>query len=133
MAGSALADLGGDRIEAAAARLERQRLAAMEALNDAELALGRDGPSAYRAREMLDSDPYNQRAAAQLMRALHGQGRGVEALEVYTEVRTRLSEELGLDPDPGLCEAQRTVLGVEPGPGLHTRHRSRFRRNSRRE
>lgn len=112
--GPAFADLGGDRIQAAAARLERKRIAAMEALNDAELALGRDESVATRARELLDIDPFHQRAAAQLMLALRAQGRGVEALELYTEIRTRLSDELGLDPDSDLREAQRTVLQTEP-------------------
>lgn len=112
--GPAFADLGGDRIQAAAARLERKRIAAMEALNDAELALARDESVATRARELLEIDPFHQRAAAQLMLALRARGRGVEALEVYSEIRTRLSDELGLDPDSDLREAQRMVLRAEP-------------------
>ncbi|WP_035697449.1 AfsR/SARP family transcriptional regulator, partial [Glycomyces tenuis] len=108
--GAALADLRGDRIEAAAARLERERLDVLEVLNDAELALGRNESVVLRAGELLGADRYRQRAAAQLMHALRGQGRAAEALEVYAEVRARLVEELGLDPDTELREAQRRVL-----------------------
>ncbi|WP_017596067.1 AfsR/SARP family transcriptional regulator [Nocardiopsis potens] len=111
--GPAFADLGGNWFEAAAARLNEQRRAAVEALNDAELAAGVTGPVAIRARRLLDADPYRQSAAAQLMAALHGEGRGPEALEVYDRVRTRLADELGLDPDPVLREAQQRILAGE--------------------
>ena len=118
--GSVLADLDGDQIAAAAARLEKERLAALEALNDAELALERGGSVVTRARELLSADPYRQRAAVQLMHALHGLGRGVEALEVYNGMRNRLSEELGLDPGAELQEAQHRVLAEVPEPAALT-------------
>lgn len=114
--GAALADLNGERFAAASARLEHERLAAVEALNEADLTAGRSGSVIARARELLDADPYRQRAAAQYMRALHAQGRGVEALEFYTEIRARLADELGLDPDPELREAQRRLLDTEHVP-----------------
>ncbi|MFD7367383.1 BTAD domain-containing putative transcriptional regulator [Nocardiopsis alba] len=121
--GAAFADLSGNWFEAAAARLNEQRRTAVEALNDAELAVGATGPVISRARELLDTDPYRQRAAAQLMTALHGEGRGPEALEVYDEVRIRLADGLGLDPDLDLREAQQRVLAGEtrtpaPSPGI---------------
>ncbi|HEU5129899.1 MAG TPA: BTAD domain-containing putative transcriptional regulator [Glycomyces sp.] len=114
--GAAFADLSGDRLAAAAARLERERTAAVEALNEADLAAGRSEAVITRARELLDADPYHQRAAAQYMHALHARGRGPEALEFYTLTRVRMAEDLGLDPGPELREAQRRVLETDAPP-----------------
>jgi DNA-binding SARP family transcriptional activator len=44
---------------------------------------------------------------ALLMRVLHAVGRQAEALELYWSTKTRLAEELGIDPTPRLQDLAR--------------------------
>jgi len=108
--GRALTGAVGAFVPAAASALEEQRLAAVEALNGAELALGRHGPVAERLRVLVNEHPLRERLAAHLMLALAGSGRQVEALKVYQRVRERLLHQLGMEPGAELAEAQLRVL-----------------------
>ncbi|MEU3749204.1 MULTISPECIES: ATP-binding protein [Streptomyces] len=49
------------------------------------------------------------------MRALHGAGRQSEAVAAYTELRTLLADELGLDPSPGLAALYEAILRQDAG------------------
>lgn len=60
--------------------------------------------------------PLAEPLVTELMRALFATGRGSEALEHYTALRSRLNEELGTEPGPELRDMHRTVLR-----GDHTR------------
>jgi DNA-binding SARP family transcriptional activator/Tfp pilus assembly protein PilF len=108
--GGALTGAVGAFVPAAAFALEEQRLAALEELNRAELALGRHGPVAERSRVLVVEHPLRERLAAHLMLALAGSGRQAEALEVYRQCRDRLVRQLGIEPGAELADAQLRVL-----------------------
>lgn len=60
--------------------------------------------------ELTSREPFSERAHACLMIALAGQGEQAAALELFTRVRQRLADELGLPPGPELDSAQQRVL-----------------------
>ena len=95
-------------------RLEEQRRLALEALVDAELALGEHGRMVGELETLLAANPGHERFAAQLMLALYRGGRQGEALAVYARTRNHLSGELGLEPGPALKALQRQVLDQSP-------------------
>jgi DNA-binding SARP family transcriptional activator/tetratricopeptide (TPR) repeat protein len=114
--GPALTGAVGAFVPAAASGLEEQRLAAVEDLNRAELALGRHDAVAERSRALVAEDPLRERLAAHLMLALAGSGRQAEALEVYRRIRDRLVRQLGVEPGAELAEAQLRVLRQTVAP-----------------
>jgi DNA-binding SARP family transcriptional activator len=113
--GPPLDDLGDlETIRLEATRLEEARLAAVEALADAELA--RDRPSA--AVALLEPHvaryPLREGAWGQLMLALYRLGRQADALRAYQELRRVLGEELGIEPNPSLRELEQRILRQSP-------------------
>ena len=99
--------------------LEELRLGALEARNDAELQLGRHVRLVAELEGLVAAEPTRERLVGQLMLALYRSGRQADALAVYQRARTRLAEELGLEPGPALRALQVEVLeqaeGLEPG------------------
>lgn len=93
-----------------AARLEQLRLAALEDRISAELALGQHRPLIVELRALTLEQPYRETFWEQLMLALYRSGRQGEALHAYAEVRTRLAEDLGIEPGPGLARMEQRVL-----------------------
>ncbi|MFE1770741.1 BTAD domain-containing putative transcriptional regulator [Streptomyces sp. NPDC059008] len=97
--------------------LEGERLGAELDLNDLLLRQGRESellaPLRLRARE----HPLDERIAAQLMLALHRQGRTPQALEVYRDITRLLDAELGLAPSPSLRRLHQDLLMGAPLPG----------------
>jgi DNA-binding SARP family transcriptional activator len=105
-----------------AVRWESRRLEAVEALTDAELALGGRAGLVEELRRHVAADPLRERFRAQLMRALYLAGRRSEALRVYQEGRRLLVEELGLEPGTELHELQQAILAgdrAERAPAGH--------------
>jgi DNA-binding SARP family transcriptional activator len=133
--GPALADLAYETFARPEAdRLEELRLLAMEDRIDADLALGRHDAIVGELRELVDVYPLRERARAQLMAALYRGGRQAEALEVYRQGRLVLSDQLGIEPGPGLRELERAILrhdselgaAAPPPPPITTRLRRRW-------
>lgn len=92
------------------ARLHEQRLAALEARVEADLALGRHGELLGELQRLWSASPTRERLAGQLMLALYRCERQGEALEVYARTRALLSADLGLEPGPALRALQRGIL-----------------------
>jgi DNA-binding SARP family transcriptional activator len=63
---------------------------------------------AFAARDRL-----NERVHASLMIALAGSGEQARAIQVYEDLRSRLKDDLGIDPGPGLSAAHLRVLRQE--------------------
>src|SRR3989440_8291712 len=111
--GPALAAMSGGVIEAAAAVLDEQRLAALEECLGYELALGRDQELVAELSALVAEHPLRERLRGQLMRALNRAGRRADALDVYRRGRQTLVEELGLEPGAELRELERAILADE--------------------
>lgn len=91
-------------------RLEELRLGCVEARFDAQLALGQHTAIVSELLRFVDDHPLRERARGQLMLALYRSGRHVEALRAFEEGRTRLAEDLGLEPGPELRRLERAIL-----------------------
>jgi len=112
--GAPLAELGDSFARAERARLEEQRLAALEQRIEAELALGRHAELVPELEGLVLEQPLRERLRGQLMLALYRCGRQADALEVYRSGRRLLAEELGLKPDDELQRLERAILNHDP-------------------
>ena len=114
--GRAFGDLAYEEVASRESeRLEELRLVAMEERIDAELDLGRHEEVLAEVLRVAGEHTYRERLQGQAMIALYRCGRQSEALEHYANVRARLSQEVGLEPGPGLRELQRRILQHDPG------------------
>jgi DNA-binding SARP family transcriptional activator/tetratricopeptide (TPR) repeat protein len=113
--GSALAGLTGRTVEAAATRLEEQRLDALELLTDLRLADGEAAALIPELTELTGRHALRERLRYQLILALYRCGRQPEALDVYDQTRTLLAGELGVDPSPSLRRLHERILRGDPG------------------
>jgi DNA-binding SARP family transcriptional activator/DNA-binding CsgD family transcriptional regulator len=103
-----------DFAQAEIRRLEELRLTALETRIDADLQLGRHAGLIPELQALLADEPTRERVGGQLMRALYRSGRQADALEVYQRIRTRLAEDLGLEPGPAIRTIQEQVLSHDP-------------------
>jgi DNA-binding SARP family transcriptional activator len=96
------------------ARLDDLRIAALDAVIEAKLALGRHADVVGQLEELIGEHPYRERLRAQLMVALYRSDRQADALQVYQDARRALVEELGIEPGERLRELERAVLAQDP-------------------
>ena len=109
--GSPLADLSYEPFaQTEIARLAELRLAAVEELMEAELALGRHAAVTGELEALVAEHPLRERLRGQLMTALYRSGRQAEALAVYRGGREALVEGLGIEPGAALQELERAIL-----------------------
>ena len=110
-------------------RLQEQRLMAVMARIDADLAVGAHAELLGELESLVESEPLQERVRGQLMLALYRAGRQSEALAVYRDTSDLLREELGLEPGHALRELERSILRQDatldpapsPGPSTSTR------------
>ena len=116
--GPALADFAFEPFaQGEAARLEEERLAALEDRIDADLALGRHTALIGELEALVREHPLRERLQAQLMLALYRSGRQADALERYQRARRKLIDELGIEPGRELQELERSILAQDPELG----------------
>jgi predicted ATPase/DNA-binding SARP family transcriptional activator len=113
MAGVGLED--SEALDAAVARLERLRLAALEDRFEAEVGLGHGAELVAELTDLVAAHPERERLVAALMRALAGAGRDTEALLAYERTREVLADLLGVDPSPELSALHVALLRGELG------------------
>ncbi|MFG1819468.1 BTAD domain-containing putative transcriptional regulator [Kribbella sp. NPDC049174] len=107
--GPAFADFADEAfVETAVARLNEQRLTALEAHYEERV----DHPVSELAT-LVAEHPLRERLRASHMRALYRSGRQSEALDSYEELRQLLADELGLDPSPELVALHQSILTQE--------------------
>jgi DNA-binding SARP family transcriptional activator/tetratricopeptide (TPR) repeat protein len=113
--GPPLADLAYESFaQREVARLEDLRVAALEELVEAKLALGRHAEVVGELERLVAEHPYRERPRAQLMLALYRSDRQADALQAYQDARRTLVEELGIEPGERLRECERAILSQDP-------------------
>jgi DNA-binding SARP family transcriptional activator len=109
--GPALADFAYESFaQAAIARLEELRLAALELRIEADLGLGRHAELVGELEALVAEHPLREALRRQLMLGLYRSGRQSEALDAYRQARRTLVEELGIEPSSALQELERAIL-----------------------
>lgn len=108
--GPVATDLDSKVIQAAAVRLNENRLAVLEDSIELELELGRHHDVVGELHELVARYPLRDRLRAQHMLALYRSGRQAEALESYRVARQLLNDELGLDPSAALRSLHAAIL-----------------------
>ncbi|WP_436889642.1 BTAD domain-containing putative transcriptional regulator [Nocardiopsis dassonvillei] len=97
------------------ARLAELRVRTAERLAQARLETGRTDEAVAALRALVDTHPWREEAWRLLALGLYRGGRRSDALAVLARARSRLVEELGLDPDPRLAELEVGILRGDPG------------------
>ncbi|GGL22396.1 SARP family transcriptional regulator [Planomonospora parontospora subsp. antibiotica] len=116
--GTAMADIAlrdSDAFDAAVARLDELRAAALGDRVEADIRLGRGAELVSELTGLVAAHPLREGFTAALMRALAEAGRATEALTVYQRTRERLAEELGADPSAELSALHTALLRGELG------------------
>ena len=124
--GPALADFADAPFAAGfVAHLADQRLVAQEDAAELRLELGRPAELAGELIALVAEHPLRERLRGCAMRALHRAGRQAEALASYHDLKTRLADELGLDPSPELAALHQAILtrdpALDPSPPIGVR------------
>lgn len=107
--------------QAEIARLQEERVAALEDRIDADLALGRHTVLVGELEALVREHPLRERLQAQLMLALYRSGRQTEALERYRQARGALADELGIEPGRELQDLEQAILAQDPELGARRR------------
>jgi DNA-binding SARP family transcriptional activator/DNA-binding beta-propeller fold protein YncE/ABC-type branched-subunit amino acid transport system substrate-binding protein len=96
------------------ARLEELRLVVLEERIAADLARGERAELVPELEQLVARHPLREGFRGQLMLALYRAGRQARALQVYSEGRIALSEELGIEPGENLKRLERAILDHDP-------------------
>ncbi|OPG10423.1 AfsR/SARP family transcriptional regulator [Microbispora sp. GKU 823] len=101
-----------------AAGLREERLGVFEDWADARLDLGLHAEAIGPLRQCVRDHPLRERPWGQLMLALVRDGRRADALAAFHELRTRLVEELGVEPGQPVQRLHQRILagGRRPLP-----------------
>src|SRR5215471_1972767 len=109
--GPALADVPATgRIDAIRFALAEERLSAQLDRITALLDIGRYREAAEELTGLMAMQPLAERLVGLLMVALYRCGRQADALQVFRDVRTRLSSELAIEPGPELQSLHQQIL-----------------------
>jgi len=100
--------------EIEARRLEEVTEGARELLLRTQLLVEPPDTLVAPARQFVSEQPYREHRWELLMLALYRSGRQAEALDVYSQARALLVEELGVEPGPALQRMQQAVLAQDP-------------------
>jgi DNA-binding SARP family transcriptional activator len=109
--GQPLSDvLFGESPQGELVRLAERRMTVLENRVEADLHCGRCAQVVPELRKLAGEYPYRERLHLQLMCALTQCGRQVEALSVFSDIRSLLQREFGLDPGPALQRIRCEIL-----------------------
>jgi DNA-binding SARP family transcriptional activator/DNA-binding XRE family transcriptional regulator len=108
--GPLLAGLDGFAHHPMCHALTARRSAAVLAYAEVACERGHHEAAVPPLRALIADEPLHEIAHARLMLALAGTGQQVAALELFDDIRRRLSDELGIDPGTELRQAHERVL-----------------------
>lgn len=97
------------------ARLEALRIEAVEARIDADLKRGMSRELVSELEGLVRENPLRERLTGQLMLALYRSGRQAESLRAYGALRTRLGEELGIEPSTSIQRLEEQIVTADAG------------------
>jgi SARP family transcriptional regulator, regulator of embCAB operon len=113
--GPALDDLRGySFVDTFTTALTEEKLTAHIARAEAEIACGRANSVIGELEGLAAEHPYREPLWVQLITAYYVTERQSDALRCYQRVKTRLAEDLGIDPGPTLSAIYRRILRQEP-------------------
>jgi DNA-binding SARP family transcriptional activator len=113
--GSALSDLvAGPRLSVDVVRLEETRIRDLDLRIEADLRLGRHRMLLGELAELSARFPMSENFCKKYMVALCRSGEQWRALEAFQRLRSAMSEELGMDPSPGLQRLHMAILRRHP-------------------
>ncbi|MFI7615730.1 AfsR/SARP family transcriptional regulator [Nonomuraea terrae] len=112
--GEPLAGAVGPYAEHQRDRLVERRISVIETLMDVDLELGNHAKVVSELIALTADHPLRERLRAQLMLAYYRCGRQGDALNVFTETREALIEELGIEPGPELSALHQRILTADP-------------------
>ena len=112
--GEVFATLDTSWLNAVRDSLERERFAAELDRNDLQLRRGQHARLVAELISRVTAYPLDERLAGQLMLALYRCGRQADALEHFQQMRSRLVEQLGIDPGPALQRLHEQILTANP-------------------
>ncbi|MET8623632.1 BTAD domain-containing putative transcriptional regulator [Kitasatospora sp. NPDC004669] len=114
----ALDGVPGAFAERARERLAAGRFAALKALLDLDLTLGRHADAVEPLAALAASHPQDEEVHRLQLLALHRCGRTAEALAAYEALRERLDRELGLEPAAAVVELADRIRRGQPTVSL---------------
>jgi DNA-binding SARP family transcriptional activator len=112
-AGEAYDDVELDALVPVRTRLNELRLAAVERLNEARLALGEHTALIADLERLIADHPSREALWGQLMRALYAAGRQADALRAFQRLRVTLAREVGIEPSGELRQLEQRILAQE--------------------
>jgi SARP family transcriptional regulator, regulator of embCAB operon len=101
-------------VETLAAAFDEEKVVAHTAHVEAEIACGRPHAVIAELETLIAEHPYREPLWAQLITAYYLADRQSDALDSYLRLKTRLAEDLGIDPGAKLRELYEQVLRQEP-------------------
>jgi DNA-binding SARP family transcriptional activator/tetratricopeptide (TPR) repeat protein len=99
--------------------LPEARLKAIEQLAQAQLRLGRYDQVVADLGPTVRLHPWRETMHGDLMHALYGAGRQVDALAAYQALRTRLVDDLGIEPSTAVSDIHQRILAADPDLLVH--------------
>lgn len=96
--------------QAEIARLEELRLEAVELRVDADLRRGLSRELISELESLVRQHPLKERITGQLMLAMYRSSRQADALRAYQVLKSRLGEELGIDPSSWLRKLEEQIV-----------------------
>ncbi|MGH3289538.1 MAG: BTAD domain-containing putative transcriptional regulator [Streptosporangiaceae bacterium] len=112
--GPAMDGIDSQLVQAAASRLDEQRITAIEDRLTLELDLGRHHELVGELTGLVAEFPLRERLRSQLMLALYRCDRTAEALAAYRQARRTMIDELGIEPSGRLQRLERAILTRDP-------------------
>jgi predicted ATPase/DNA-binding SARP family transcriptional activator len=104
----------GDWVRPHRTRLDEARMTLVETRLSARLRLGDAADVIGELEAAVTTYAYQEGLWELLITALYRAGRQADALTAYRRIRTRLTDELGLDPGPRLRQLEQQILRQDP-------------------
>ncbi len=101
-------------VDAFAAALTEDKLVALTAWAEAEIACGRTHSIISELEALVVDHPYREPLWAQLITAYYLAERQYDALDAYGRLKKMLADDLGIDPGPTLRGLHQRILRQEP-------------------